>query len=167
VNQIVPQIRSVMRSIDADVPLESLRTLEEQVHVNIQSDEMMMRLASAFAALATVLATLGLYGVMANGVARRTREFGIRMALGAKPGRILSLVMREMVWILGLGLVVGVPIAMASTRLVESKLYGVQGRDVTVIAGAIFLLAFTAFASAFWPARRAARVDPSVALRTE
>jgi predicted permease len=165
--QIIPQIRSVMRGIDRDVPLEDLRTLDEQVHFNIQSDEFVLRLASAFAVLATVLAMLGLYGVMANGVARRTREIGIRMALGAAPGRIRFLVMRELTWILGLGLAGGIPAALASTRLIESRLFGVKGSDVTIIATATLLLAFTAAAAAYWPARRASRVNPVEALRYE
>jgi putative ABC transport system permease protein len=165
--QIVPQIRSVMRSIDRDVPLEDVRTLEEQVHYNIQSDELIMRLAAAFAMLATVLAMLGLYGVMAHGVARRTREIGIRMALGAAPARIRSMVMREMIWILSFGLGVGIPTALASTRLIESRLFGVYGKDITVVAGASLVLALTAAAAAYWPARRASRVSPLVALRYE
>jgi putative ABC transport system permease protein len=111
---------------------------------NIRSDKCILRLASAFAVLATMLAMLGLYGVMAHGVARRTREIGIRMALGAAPGRIRFLVMRELVWILGFGLGAGVPVALASARLFESRLFGVKGRDATIIAGATLLLAFTA-----------------------
>jgi len=163
--QIVPQIRSVMRSIDRDVPLEDVRTLEEQVHVNIGSEELIMRLAAAFAVLATILAMLGLYGVMAHGVARRTREIGIRMALGAAPARIRSMVMQELVWILGLGLGVGIPTALASTRLIENRLFGVHAKDATVVAGAALLLGLTAAAAAYWPARRAAGVNPLDALR--
>ena len=165
--QVIPQIRSVMRSIDRDVPLEDMRTLEEQVHLNIGSEELIMRLAAAFALLATILAMLGLYGVMAHGVARRTREIGIRMALGAVPGRIRSMVMRELVWILGLGLGVGIPTALACTRLIESRLFGVHANDATVVAGAALLLGLTAAAAAYWPARRASRVNPLDALRHE
>ena len=165
--QVVPQIRSVMRAIDRDVPLNDFRTLEEQVHFNIRQDELTMRLAAAFAALATILAMLGLYGVMAHGVARRTREIGIRMALGAAPAKIRSMVMRELIWILGFGLGVGIPAALAATRLVESRLFGVKGRDVTVVAAATLLLALTAAVAAWWPARRASRVDPLDALRYE
>ena len=165
--QIVPQIRAVMRSIDSDVPIEDLRTLEEQVHFNIRSDELIMRLAGAFAVLATALAMLGLYGVMAHGVARRTREIGIRMALGAAPARIRSMVMRDLVWILGFGLGIGIPAALASTRLIESRLFGVHGRDATIVFGATLLLALTAAVAAWWPARRAARVNPLDALRYE
>jgi putative ABC transport system permease protein len=165
--QIVLQIRNVMQSIDRNVPLEDLRTLDDQIHYNLRSDELMMRLAAAFAALATLLATLGLYGVMANSVARRTREIGIRMALGAAPGRIQSMVMRELVWILGFGLGIGIPAALASSRLIESRLFGVHTRDVPVFVSAAMLMTFTAAAAAYWPARRASRVDPLHALRYE
>ena len=165
--QIIPQIRSVMRLIDGDIPLEGMRTLEEQVHDNIRSDELMMRLAAAFAALATTLSMLGLYGVMANGVARRRREIGIRMALGAAPARIRAMVMRELIWILGIGLGVGIPIALAATRVIESRLFGVRAKDLTILVSATFLLFLTAAAAAYWPARRASKVDPLDALRRD
>jgi putative ABC transport system permease protein len=165
--QIVAQIRSVMRSIDGDIPLEDMRTLEEQVHYNIRSDELIMRLAAAFAVLATTLAMLGLYGVMSNGVARRTREIGIRMALGAAPARIRGMVMRELIWILAIGLGLGIPLALAATRLIESRLFGVNSKDLTILTAATLLLSLTAAAAAYWPARRASRVDPMHALRCE
>jgi putative ABC transport system permease protein len=165
--QIVPQIRGVMRSIDSGVPLEDVRTLEEQVHYNILGDELIMRLGAAFAALATILAMLGLYGVMAYGVERRRREIGIRMALGAAPTRIRSMVMRELIWILGVGLGLGIPLALASTRLIESRLFGVQGRDPIIVVLAALMLALTAAVAAYSPARRASLVDPLDALRCE
>jgi len=104
---------------------------------------------------------------MAHGVARRTREIGIRMALGAAPARIRSLVMRDLVWILGFGLGIGIPVALAGTRLIESRLFGVHGKDAGIIAAAAFLLSLTAAVAAWWPARRAARVNPLDALRYE
>jgi putative ABC transport system permease protein len=165
--QIIPQIRSVMRSIDGDVPLSDMRTLEEQVHYNLRSDELMMRLASAFAALATTLAMLGLYGVMAYGVARRRREIGIRMALGAAPARIRGMVMRELIWILAIGVGLGIPLALAATRVIESRLFGVHAKDLTILISATLLLSLTAAAAAYWPARRASKVDPLTALRSE
>ncbi len=165
--QIIPQIRSVMRSIDGDVPLDNLRTLEEQIHYNIRSDELMMRLAAVFAALATTLAMLGLYGVMAYGVARRRREIGIRMALGAAPARIRGMVMRELIWILAIGLGLGIPLALSATKVIESRLFGVHAKDLTILISATLLLSLTAAAAAYWPARRASKVDPLTALRCE
>jgi ABC-type antimicrobial peptide transport system permease subunit len=124
-------------------------------------------MAGTFAVLATALATLGLYGVMAYSVTRRTREIGIRMALGAGPARIRGMVMREMAWIVAVGLIVGVPAAMSLTKYTESQLFGVKGSDVMVIAGAVIALTVTAAAAGFLPARRASRVSPLVALRYE
>jgi ABC-type antimicrobial peptide transport system permease subunit len=146
-----------MRGIDRNVPIEDLRTLDDQVHFNLRQDELVMRLAGAFAVLATVLAMLGLYGVMAHGVARRTREIGIRMALGAEPGRIARMVMRELGWTLGMGLGIGVPAAIMATTLLESRLFGVHAKDSLVIAAALLVLALTAVAAAYWPAQGIAR----------
>jgi len=126
-----------------------------------------MRLAAAFAALATTLAMLGLYGVMAYGVARRRREIGIRMALGAAPSRIRGMVMRELVWILTIGLGIGVPLALAATKVIESRLFGVPAKDPSLLITATLLLSLTAAAAAYWPARRASQVDPQTALRCE
>jgi ABC-type antimicrobial peptide transport system permease subunit len=165
--EIVPEIRSVMRSIDSDIPLENMRTLQEQVHSNLRQDELMLRLGAAFAALATLLAVLGLYGVMAHGVARRTREIGIRMALGAAPARICSMVMSELAWVVGIGMGLGIPVALACTRLIASQLYGVNSKNITIPATAAIVLSVTAAVAAYWPARRASRVNPLQALRHE
>jgi predicted permease len=165
--QMIPQIRRVMASLDRDLPAENLRTLDDQIKLNIQSDRIVLQLAAAFAILATALAMLGLYGVMAHSVARRTREIGIRMALGAEPGSIRWMVMREMLWILGIGLVIGVPAALMLARYTESQLYGVKAFDAVVVAGAMLALAATAVAAGYLPARRASRVNPLDALRYE
>ena len=165
--QMVPQIRRVMGSLDRDLPLEDLRTLDEQIRMNVQTDRIVLQLAAVFAVLATGLAMLGLYGVMAHSVTRRTREIGIRMALGAEPGRIRGMVLRELLWILIAGLVTGVPAAMLLARYTETQLFGVKARDVMVIAGAVLALTMTAIAAGYLPARKASRVNPLEALRYE
>jgi predicted permease len=167
VDQMFQQVRRVMRGIDPDLPLENLRTLDQQVRLNIRNDEIVLQLAAAFAILATALAMLGLYGVMANSVTRRTREIGIRIALGAPPSRIRGMVLREMSWILGIGLAAGIPAALLLGRLTESQLFGVKADDGVVVAGASIALAITAAAAAYLPARRASRVNPLNALRYE
>jgi putative ABC transport system permease protein len=164
---IFSQVRRVMSGIDRDLPLGNLRTLDDQVSNNIRTDRLVLVLAATFAILATVLAMLGLYGVMAHSVTRRTREIGIRMALGAGPGRIRGMVMREMSWILGIGLLVGVPAAMFLARFTESQLFGVKSKDAMVMGGAVLALAVTAVAAGFLPARRASKVNPLEALRYE
>jgi ABC-type antimicrobial peptide transport system permease subunit len=141
--------------------------MQEQVRADISTDAIVLQLSAAFAILATVLAMLGLYGVMAHAVTRRTREFGIRLALGAAPGRIRSIVMREISWILGIGLVCGIPAALALARLAESQLYGVKSKDPYVIAGVVLALSLASAAAGYIPARRASRVNPLDALRYE
>ena len=165
--ETIAGIRRVMHGIDPDLPLEDLRTLDDQVRLNIRNDRIVLQLAAAFAILATVLAMLGLYGVMAHSVARRTREIGIRIALGARPRSIRGMVLRDMLWILGIGLATGIPAALALSRLTESQLYGVKSFDALVLASATAALAVTAAAAAYLPARRASKVDPLMALRYE
>ncbi len=165
--QMIPEVRRVLASIDANLPPEGLRTLDDQIKLNIRSDRLVLNLAAAFAILATALAMLGLYGVMAHNVTRRTREIGIRIALGAAPARIRSMVLREVFWILGIGLAIGVPAALALARLAQAQLFGVKAFDPVVMFAAPLVLIVTALAAGFIPARRASRVNPLDALRYE
>ena len=165
--RIMPQIRRVMRQLDPNLPLVDLFTLDDQIRRNILSDRIVLQLSAAFATLATLLAMLGLYGVMAYSVTRRTREIGIRVALGASTGSIRRLVFRELLVILVGGLVVGVPAAIALARLTESQLFGVKSFDIAVIATATAALTAAALAAGYLPVRRATRVNPVSALRQE
>jgi macrolide transport system ATP-binding/permease protein len=128
---------------------------------------MLSRLTMLFGALALLLATLGLYGVTAYGVARRTAEIGIRMALGAERGSVTAMVMRGAMLQTGIGLAIGVPTAMLCVRYIESQLYEIKGVDVGVLAGAVLTLVAAALFAGLIPARRAASIEPAQALRTE
>jgi ABC-type lipoprotein release transport system permease subunit len=159
--------RRVMHAIDPDLPLEDLRTLDQQIHLDIQQDQMVLQLAAAFAFLATALAMLGLYGVMANSVTGRTREIGIRIALGAKPQSILGMVLREMLWMLGIRVGVGHSARASGLEIHGEPAIRVKAFDALVLAGAAATLAITATMAAYIPARRASRIDPLYALRYE
>ncbi|MGA2186693.1 MAG: FtsX-like permease family protein [Bryobacteraceae bacterium] len=169
--RMVPQIRRVMQSLDAELPLQDLRTFDDQVNISVRPQALLLDLAGAFAVLATLLAMVGLYGVMAYSVTRRTREIGIRIALGAATARIRGMVMREMLLVPGVGIVVGVPASLGLARFVASLLFGVKPFDATVVAGAVLALSAAALLAGWLPARlparRATRVDPLLALRDE
>jgi ABC-type antimicrobial peptide transport system permease subunit len=144
-----------------------MKTEELQRDDSLAVELLAARLSGAFGILATVLAGIGLYGVMAFVVARRTREIGIRMELGAISGDVIWLVMREVLLLGGVGIVVGLPAALAVTGLVRSQLYGIQPNDPATIALATAGIAAIAALSGFIPARRATRVDPVKAIRSE
>ena len=164
---LVPALRDTARAIVPDQPIFDLKTLERQLAESLFTDRLLTLLSVAFGLLAALLAAVGLYGVLAQTVARRTREIGIRMALGATRERVGWLVLREIVATAGAGLAVGLGVALAAGRLVESQLFGVHAGEPVVYAGAAALLAAVAALSAFPPVRRAVRVGPSVALRYE
>lgn len=159
--------RQVITGIDDKLPIFDVTTLEEQVQENFKQDRLIAQLVSFFGALALILASIGLYGVMAHGVARRTNEIGIRMALGAQGGNIAWMILRETLVLVVLGLVIGVPIALFAAKFVASQLFGLQAADPAALIGAAVVLTLVALFAGYFPARRASRVNPLTALRYE
>jgi len=166
-NQLISSVRAKMRELDANVPIYAMRTMDEQISNSLSTERMIASLSTVFGFVATVLAIIGLYGVMSYSVAQRTREIGIRMALGAEQGKVIGMVMREVVTLIAIGVGVGVPAALALTRMVKSQLYGLEAHDPWTLGLATGLLATVACAAGYVPALRASRVDPMKALRYE
>jgi len=164
--QVAAAIQKELQPKLPDAPVE-VRALSEQVNAAMVQERMMATLASGFGALALMLACLGLYGLLDYTVARRTKEMGIRMALGARPGRLIRMVVRGAVQLVVLGIALGLPAAWAASQWVKSMLFGLTPADPATIAGSALLLAIAALLAAYVPARRAANVDPMVALRWE
>jgi putative ABC transport system permease protein len=164
---LIPAIKRELRSLDPDQALSSISTMEQNIAKSLGTRRMMMSLLSAFAILALSLASIGLYGVMALVVTQRTRELGIRLALGANRGDVFRLVLGHGVLLVSAGLLIGLIAALGAGRGLRSLLYGVGGFDVPAFSIALFALAFVALVACFVPARRATRVDPIVALRAE
>jgi len=163
--QMLSTIRETMKRIDPQLPVEELKTMPQQVKENVFLDRMISILSSAFALLATLLAGIGLYGMLSYSVAQRTREIGVRMALGADAPRVRRLVLKQVGLMLLVGGVVGVAAALALGRAARSLLFELQGHDPAAVVGAVALLALVALAAGFIPARRAAMVNPMSALR--
>jgi predicted permease len=164
---LAPRLRSVVHEVDPALPVYAMTTMERQVDRSLFFERMIAALAAAFGVLATVLAALGLYGVMSYTVVRRTREIGIRMALGAERGRVLWLVLREVALLAVAGVVLGLPSALALAQLVSSQLYGLSPADPATLVLATAVLAGIAVLAGYLPARRATIVDPVTALRHE
>jgi predicted permease len=160
-------VRNVVKTIDASMPVYEVKTLESQLDETLLSDRLVALLAGGFGLLATLLASIGLYGVMAFVVTRRRKELGIRMALGAQPAGVIWLVMKEVLVLLAIGLGVGVPAALAMGRLVAAQLYGIQPHDPGIALATMLLLTGVSAAAGLIPAHRASRIDPILALRYE
>jgi predicted permease len=165
--QLLGSIPKVVAALDANLPVQDLRTMPQQVRENVFLDRFLSVLSAAFAVLATLLAAVGLYGVLAYTVAQRTREFGLRMALGAAPGRVRAMILGQLGVMTIIGGTVGLLGAIGLGRLAQSMLFQLQGSDPTVLIASAGLLSLVAFGAGFIPAHRASRVDPMRALRYE
>jgi ABC-type antimicrobial peptide transport system permease subunit len=164
---LLPALRSVVQQADRDLPIVDVRTQREQIDENMQTERMFAALTAGFGALAVALACVGIYGIMAYSVANRRNEIGIRLALGAQPGQVRGMILRESTWLAVAGIAVGVGAALGLTRLVKSMLYGIQPYDPATLAGGVLILLAVALAASWIPARRAAGVQPMEALRHE
>jgi ABC-type antimicrobial peptide transport system permease subunit len=156
-----------VREVEQNLPLFDIKTQSEQADESLAGERLFATLSSFFGLLALLLASIGLYGVMSYNVARRTNEIGIRMALGANRIDVIRLVLRETLLLVFTGSIIGMGAAFATTRLIESMLYGLTPNDPVIISLAVLLLLAVAALAGYLPARRASQVDPMVALRYE
>jgi len=164
---VAASVRQVLREVAPTMPVIRVSTLQEQVSASLNKEEIMGGLAAFFGLVALVLASVGLYGLMAYAVARRTPEIGVRMALGAQREQVLWMILREVLVLAGMGVVVGVPVVLAATRFISSQLFGLSPNDPGTLLSATVVLLVVAVGAGFIPAYRASTVDPMVALRYE
>jgi predicted permease len=164
---LVAALRREVQALDHDLPLYNVKTFAEQKSESLARERLIATLSGFFGALALVLASIGLYGVMAYSVQRRTREIGIRMSLGAMRGRVVWMVLRDCLLMVAMGIAVGIPLSLWLSRLVTSQLFGVAPGDPVTIAVAAFILTAVAALAGYLPAHRASRIDPMAALRCE
>jgi ABC-type antimicrobial peptide transport system permease subunit len=160
-------VRRIIQQADSRLPVFDVKTLTEQADESLVQDRLVASFSTLFGLLALALASVGLYGVMAHAVSRRTNEIGVRMALGAQPGQILGMVMQETLLLVALGVAVGIPVALAASRLIRSELYGLGPSDPFTISITTLLMLGVSGLAGYLPARRATKVDPMVALRYE
>jgi len=161
------EMRDAVTAIDPHLPLYRLQTLDEIYSASLGRDRFLLTLVAVFAALALLLASMGVYGVTAEATAQRTQEIGIRVALGARPGEIAELVLRQGLVLAAFGILAGLAVAAAATRALTGVLFGVEPLDLTTFAAVAVVLGLAALVASAMPARRAARLDPLVALRRD
>ncbi len=160
-------LRDQVKKLDPAMPVFEMKTLATQLDQTLLTERLIALLSAGFGLLATLLASIGLYGVMAFAVARRTKEMGVRMALGAERSAVIWLVMKEVLMLLGIGLAIGIPTAIGLGRYVSAQLYGVKASDPWIAVATVAVLAFVSVLAGLIPARRASRIDPILALRYE
>jgi putative ABC transport system permease protein len=160
-------IRAAMQQIDSKLALSNLQTEEQQIDNSLSNERLIAMLSSSFGVIAVLLAAIGLYGVLAFSTAQRTREIGIRMAMGAQRSAVVKMVLQDVLWICGVSIAVALPLALVLGRLLQAQLYGVHAGDPLTLLGGTLLIASVALLAAMIPARRAASVEPMQALRTE
>ena len=160
-------MQQLVNDVDSNVPVYRMRTLEQQIDKSLMSERLLASLSTAFGAIATLLAAIGLYGVMAYMVARRTREIGIRMALGASDGSVVWPVMRELMVLAAAGVAIGLCGAFGATCLVQAQRFEVTATDAWTMAAGAMGIAGVAALAGYLPARRATTIDPMIALRWE
>jgi ABC-type antimicrobial peptide transport system permease subunit len=165
--ELASAVREVVRGIDPNVPVFGMMTQADQIATSLRQERLFARLATMLGGVAVLLSAIGLYGLLAYAVVRRTPEIGIRMALGAARGVVQWMVLRESLVLAGIGLAVGIPAALAGTRLLDAMLYGLAPRDPLTLGSAAATMLVLGVLAGYLPARRAARVDPLVALRAE
>jgi predicted permease len=164
---LAPAVRTTVAGLDMNIPVRDVKTMRRQIDDNIRADRLLSVFTACFAGLASLLAATGLYGVLAYDVARRTREIGIRLALGARPAQVRGLIVRQVALLLAIGVSAGLAIAAAAGRLLQAVLFGTAPWDLLVYSSALTLVVLMAVVAAYVPARRASSVDPMVALRDE
>jgi putative ABC transport system permease protein len=164
---LLPSVRRAFDELDRDLPLSRVRTLGERLDGSLGAERTAATLVGLYATLALLLAAVGLYGSMAYSVSRRTRELGVRMALGASRRGVLNLVLGQAVRVAAMGVLIGLVAAIPATRCLKSQLYGVDPGDPITLAVVVLVLGCSTIAAAYAPARRATRVDPVVALRSD
>jgi putative ABC transport system permease protein len=153
--------------VDANAPLTSIRTARERLALLTAQDRAIARLALAFGGVALTLAAIGLYGVLSYGVARRTSEIAVRIALGARPSRVIAMIVRETAGVVAMGVLAGGALALAASRFIAGSLFGVEPRDPATFTLAAAVLLVVAGVAAYLPARRASKLEPVAALRSE
>ncbi len=164
---LIAAVRKAVRELDPNLPLFDVKTQTEQIDQLLFTERLVTRLSVAFGLLALVLSCVGLYGLLSYEVTRRTREIGIRIAIGAEPRKVQGAILWETGKLVAIGLAFGLPAALLITRALSTMLYGVESNDPAALAAAVFVLLFTAALAGYLPARRASRVDPMIALRYE